>query len=169
MDTSKSKFWEFFRFTDKNGKMKSGTIVTSFSFAALFLIVYGAAYFFLIDWLEPLTRTWPVWLADLFSALVPAIIGAVLCGLPMRLLENKRLIPLAYIWLVIAALGFGIPLLISLRSDPEAQQIFLKLFLMMMVPSLLIGGGSAWWLYKRSVPETAPAEELPSWKKSYNR
>ena len=39
---------EFFRFT-KNGKMKSGTVAYSISLAALYLIVYGDAYYFLIE------------------------------------------------------------------------------------------------------------------------
>ena len=50
----KLEFREFFRFT-KDGKMKSGTVVYSFSLAALFLIVYGAAYYFLIYFLAPMT------------------------------------------------------------------------------------------------------------------
>ena len=82
--TRKADFKEFFRFT-KDGKMKSGTVAYSICLAALYLIVYGAAYYFLIDILAPLTNSWPIWASDLAGAIVPALLGALVLLIPVFL------------------------------------------------------------------------------------
>lgn len=142
------KDWELFRFTDKNGKMKSGTLVYSFSFAMLFLIVYGGIYYFAIDLLDPLTKSLPVWASDVIAAILPAMVGAVLCALPMKIIEAKKAVPLAYIWLAAFAIVFLIMMTIMLWEDKDALSIFLRLFLLMVPAPIVIGGGLADKLYR---------------------
>ena len=145
----KVEFKDFFRFT-KDGKMKSGTFAYSITYAALILVVYGAAYYFLIDVLAPLTKDLAPWLANLIGAIVPALVGALICLIPIALISNKKPFFLGYVWIAVFALIFLIAMIILLKDDREALSIFLHLFVIMVPAPLLIGGGSALYLWKRS-------------------
>ena len=145
----KVEFKDFFRFT-KDGKMKSGTFAYSITYAALILVVYGAAYYFMIDVLAPLTKDLAPWLSNLIGAIVPALVGALICLIPIELISNKKPFFLGYVWIAIFALIFLIAMIILLKDDREALSIFLHLFVIMVPAPLLIGGGSALYLWKRS-------------------
>ena len=145
----KVEFQEFFRFT-KDGKMKSGTFAYSITYAALILVVYGAAYYFMIDVLAPLTKDLAPWLANLIGAIVPALVGALICLIPIELISNKKPFFLGYVWIAVFALVFLIAMIILLKDDRDALSIFLHLFVIMVPAPLLIGGGSALYLWKRS-------------------
>ena len=145
----KVEFKDFFRFT-KDGKMKSGTFAYSITYAALILVVYGAAYYFMIDVLAPLTKDLAPWLANLIGAIVPALVGALICLIPIELISNKKPFFLGYVWIAVFALMFLIAMIILLKDDREALSIFLHLFVIMVPAPLLIGGGSALYLWKRS-------------------
>ena len=140
---------EFFRFT-KDGKMKSGTIAYSITFAALYLVVYGAAYYFMIDILGPLTQGLPIILSDIIGAVVPAILGAVLLLVPLKFISNKKPAFYGYVWLAVFALIFFIAMIILLNDDRDALSIFLRLFFIMVPAPLILGGGSTWLLWKKS-------------------
>ncbi|MBQ6342152.1 MAG: hypothetical protein IJI41_03400 [Anaerolineaceae bacterium] len=145
----KVEFKDFFRFT-KDGKMKSGTFAYSITYAALILVVYGAAYYFMIDVLAPLTKDLAPWLSNLIGAIVPALVGALICLIPIELISNKKPFFLGYVWIAIFALVFLIAMIILLKDDRDALSIFLHLFVIMVPAPLLIGGGSALYLWKRS-------------------
>ena len=149
-EKNKVEFKDFFRFT-KNGKMKSGTVVYSFSLAVLFLIVYGAAYYFLIDVLGPLTEGLPIFVSDLIGAVVPAIAGGLICMIPVLLMKERRYAVLAYLWLAVFAVLFLIVMTAMLWKEPDALSIFIRLFLIMVPAPLILGGGAAWYLYKRQL------------------
>ena len=140
---------DFFRFT-KDGKMKSGILSYSITFAAFYLVVYGAAYYFLIDVLAPLTNKIPIWLSDLIGAVVPAAAGALICLIPLKILSDKKPAFLGYVWIAVFAFVFLISMIIMLRDDQEALTIFLRLFVIMVPVPLLLGGGSSWYLWKKS-------------------
>ncbi len=144
----KLEFKEFFRFT-KNGKMKSGTVVYSFSLAVLFLIVYGAGYYFLIDVLAPLTKGLPVWASDTIGAIVPALLGGLVCLIPVLLLSERKYAVYAYIWIAAFALAFLIAMLVQLKDEKDALSVFIRLFVIMIPAPLIIGGGTAWYFYKK--------------------
>ena len=146
----KIAFRDFFRFT-KDGKMKSGTVVYSFSFALLYLIVYGAVYYFLIDILASLTDGMPVWAANLIGAIVPAVIGALICAIPLIWKDARRTALLGYLWVGVFGLIFLIAMCVLLRTDRDALRIFLSLFLSMFPAPMVLGGGLAWLLYKKQL------------------
>ena len=144
----KIEFRDFFRFT-KNGRMKSGTVVYSFSLAALFLVVYAAAYVFLIDPLALIANGMPVWASDLIGAVIPAVIGTLVCMIPVLLLSERKYALLAYIWIMAFALLFLIAMIVELKNDPDALSIFVHLFMIMVPAPLILGGGTAWYLYRK--------------------
>ena len=129
--------------------MKSGTVVYSFSLAALFLVVYAAAYVFLIDPLALIANGMPVWASDLIGAVIPAVIGTLVCMIPVLLLSERKYALLAYIWIMAFALLFLIAMIVELKNDPDALSIFVHLFMIMVPAPLILGGGTAWYLYKR--------------------
>ncbi len=129
--------------------MKSGTVVYSFSLAALFLVVYAVAYYFLIDLLASITDGMPVRAADLVGAVIPAIIGTVVCMIPVLLLSERKYALLAYLWIALFALMFLIAMIVELKSEPDARSIFIHLFVIMVPSPLILGGGAAWYLYKK--------------------
>ena len=153
MSDKKIDFKEFFRFT-KDGKMKSGTVVYSVSYAALYLVVYSAAYYFLIDVLAPISKGLPVWLSDLIGAFVPAVAGTLICMIPVLLISNKKPAFLGYVWLAAFALLFLAAMLILLWEDREALLLFLHLFIIMVPAPLILGGGSAWYIWKNAEKNT---------------
>ena len=157
-ESQKLEFKEFFRFT-KNGKMKSGTVAYSISLAALFFIVYGAAYYFLIDLLAPLTNGLPIWLSDLIGAIVPAIVGAGICLIPVLLLSDRRYALYAYIWNAAFSLTFLIAMIIALKDERDAMLIFIRLFAIMFPAPMILGFGSTWYFYKQQQKSDFPEEE----------
>lgn len=142
------EFREFFRFT-KDGKMKSGTVVYSFSLAVLFLIIYGAAYYYLIDVLAPMTQGLSIWASDTIGAVIPAVIGGLICLIPVVLLPERKYALFAYIWIAVFALAFLIAMLVQLKDEKDALNVFLRLFVIMVPAPLIIGGGTAWYLNKK--------------------
>ena len=145
----KLEFKEFFRFT-KDGKMKSGTFAYSITYAALYLVVYGAAYYLLVDVLAPATEGLPVWLSDVIAAVVPGIAGTLICLIPMKLISNKKPAFFGFVVIAVFALMFLISMIVMLKDDRDALSIFLRLFVIMVPVPLVLGGGSAWYLWKKS-------------------
>ena len=129
---------DFFRFT-RDGKMKSGTIAYSVSLAALFLIIYAAAYYYLIDVLALVTAGLPIWASDLVGAVVPGVIGSLLCLIPILLLQDKKLALYAYRCIAGFAVVFLIAMALLLKDDKDALLLFIRLFLI-MVPVPLVTG-----------------------------
>ena len=139
--------------------MKSGTFAYSITFAALYLVVYGAAYYLLVDVLAPVTDGLPVWLSDVIGAIIPGLAGVVVCLIPLILIGNKKPAFLGYVWLAIFALMFLIAMCIMLKDDRDALAIFLRLFVIMVPVPLVLGGGSAWYLWKKSERLNDTAED----------
>lgn len=119
--------------------MKSGTIAYSVCLAALFLIIYAAAYYFLIDLLASVTAGLPIWASDLVGAVVPGVIGSLICLIPTLLLQDRRPALYAYCWIAGFAVLFLTAMALLLKDDKDALLLFLRLFLI-MVPVPLITG-----------------------------
>ena len=95
-------FWSAFQMTE-NGKVKSTLLLYSFCLCWVYIAVYVACFAFLLDPLESLLSGAPTALVCLVEALVPALVGTVICMLPWPLFQEKRLIPVSYIWMLLLA------------------------------------------------------------------
>jgi len=160
----KNSFWDIFRFT-KNGRPQSAVIVMTFSYSMLFLAIDLISYFTLIDLMNALLSGGPTWLENLAESLVPAIVGAVICALPMLWVKEKRYVPMAYVWLACYAVALFAAMAITLHAEPEARGLFLRLYLMTVPAPILLGGGLAGWLYRWYRKKNPPLEEPDSWKR----
>ena len=152
MDDQNEKitFKDFFRFTTKDGRMKSSTVVYSFSWAALYIVIYFAVFYFTMGILERGTASMSIFLSDLIGAVVPAVIGTLICWIPIHFLSNKKPAFLGFVWDAAFALTFFIVMALMLREDHDAFMIFLRLFMALVPLPLLLGGGMAWLEWKKS-------------------
>lgn len=153
-------FWSAFQMTE-GGKVKSTLLLYSFCLCWVFIAVYGLAFFFLVPPLHALIGGAPVLLVNLAESLVPAILGAAVCGLAWLLPGDRRLLPASYLWLALLMLACLIALLIMLRG--EATALVLQFFAMFVLPPILLGGGLSLLLYyrywKNRVSDTAALEK----------
>ena len=76
-------FWSAFQMME-NGRVKSTLMLYSFCLCWVFAAVYGAAIALLIGPLHMLMAGSPVFLENLVTALVPAVLGTAVCCLTCR-------------------------------------------------------------------------------------
>lgn len=161
-------FWNIFLPT-KDGKVKSTLIVNSFCFSILCLGIYILAYLLLIDALHGALAEAPVWLSNLASSLLPGLLGTAVCCAFHFLFREKKIVPAAYAWQLVYAVGAILWLLISL---PAGDRAFAANLMLMVVPvPLLSGCALSAYLYvqhKKKLP-AEPAEEPPPWKQKKAR
>jgi hypothetical protein len=146
-ESKADKFWNIFLFT-KNGKLKSTLIVNSFSLSLLFMAIYGLSYLMLIDPLENmLAARYGVALASFAESAVPALAGTVLCCSLFFVFRDKRLVPGAYVWLLL----FSLRAFLSARHAAERDRgVFLSLYGMIVPAPLILGGGCSAYLYENA-------------------
>lgn len=158
-------FWNIFLPT-KDGKVKSTLIVNSFCFSVLCLAVYIVCYLLLIDVLhEVFAAHTPVWLNNLIGSVFPALIGTAACCSFHFLFREKKIIPAAYTWQLLYAIGAILYILIGL---PQETRAFAVNLLVMVVPAPLISGcalSAFLYLRHRKKMPQGPVEELPPWKR----
>lgn len=142
-------FWSAFQMTE-NGKVKSTLLMYSFCLSVVFLGIYGALYYFMIDPLHMLTSGAPDAVESLVGTLVPAVVGtAVCCALVWPLSKEKRLLPVAYVWFFLWALACLITMLVLLQGEGEARRLFLQFFVLFFPAPVVLGNGAALILYYR--------------------
>lgn len=162
-ESNADKFWNIFLFT-KNGKVKSTFIVNSFSLSLLFVAIYALSYLILIDPLESMLAVrYGVALASFAESAVPALVGSALCCSLFFVFRDKRLVPGAYIWLLLFSLFVLIYLLVTLQSGDLG--VFLGLYGMIVPAPILLGGGCSAYLYIKRKKAEPPVQELPRWKR----
>ena len=155
-------FWNIFLFT-KDGKVKSTLLVNSFSLSVLFLAVYVLSYFFLIDWIDKaVASVLPVFLTNVLESVLPAVAASLLCSLLFFVFREKRLVPLAHLWLLLYALVLLIGVSIGLAADVRA--LFWRIYAAFVLPAVFIGGALSVLLYRLDQKRRPAAEPLPEKK-----
>ena len=157
-------FWSAFQMTE-NGKVKSTLILYSFCLCCVFIAVYFAAFAFLLDPLDALVSGAPKVVVYLVEALVPALVGTVVCALSWPLYKDKRLMLAAFIWIFLLAIACLIAMLILMKDEPEARGLFLQFFAQAVPAPVLLGGGLSAFLYSRYLKNPPAVKEADSWKR----
>ena len=139
MTQKKHSFRDLFSMV-KDGKLKSTFFMYSFALSFLFLIVYGVSYLYLIDPIENLFRSSPVWLKALMESFLPALAATIVCVGCQCVAKNKRIAAAALVWLSLYALLTWILMLCTLEA--EEYRMFIQLFLSVIPFPLLLGGGA---------------------------
>ncbi len=160
------KFWSSFLFTE-NGKPKSSFFLYTFCLSAVFVVLYIAAFHFIVDWLAPVTESWPVFLGNLFGSLSCSAVGIVAGWLLHRWFRDKRLIFGTYIWLAVYVIASVITMAIML-SGTDSMSVFLVFALWFAFIPVTLGLIFFFLLFRRDC-KPVNKEEEPEWKKYVNR
>ena len=159
-------FWSIFLFT-KNGKVKSTTLIYSFSLSILFLAVFTALYLLLIDPIElALAGKAPAWLRSLCESLAPALLGALLTASLCFVFKEKKLVWMAYAWLWL----YAVVMLIGVAAGlaPDVRRDFFLLYAMVVPAPLVFGTALSVLLYVRDL-KRFPAVPEPREKRPWER
>jgi hypothetical protein len=157
-------FWSAFQMME-NGRVKSTLMLYSFCLCWVFAAVYGAAIALLIGPLHMLMAGSPVFLENLVTALVPAVLGTAVCCLTWLLPGDKRKLPAAYLWLTLLMLACLIALLILLKGEQGAQILALQFFGMFVLIPLIMGDGMSILLFYRYWKHKPPVKDVAELRK----
>ena len=157
-------FWSAFQMME-NGRVKSTLMLYSFCLCWVCAAVYGAAIALLIGPLHMLMAGSPVFLENLVTALVPAVLGTAVCCLTWLLPGDKRKLPAAYLWLTLLMLACLIALLILLKGEQGAQILALQFFGMFVLVPLIMGDGMSILLFYRYWKHKPPVKDVAELRK----
>lgn len=162
------RFWRSLLFTE-NGKPKSGFLIYTFCLSAVFIALHLLAFTYIVDWLAPLTESWPLVLGNLTSSLSVSA-AVLLVGFVLhRLLKDKRLMLGTYLWLLLYTAAAIITMALVLQ-DAEAMKLFLRFALWFVLIPVGLGLALFYLLYRRDYrPETPAQTDEPAWKKNVRR
>ena len=157
-------FWSAFQMTE-NGRVKSTLLLYSFCLCWVFIAVYAASFAFLLDPLDALVSGAPGIVAHVVEAVVPALVGAVVCVLPWPIIKDKRIIPASYTWIFLLSMACLIAMLVMMKDEPEARNLFLQFFVQAVPAPILLGGGLSAFLYSRYLKKLPAVKKTESWKR----
>lgn len=159
-------FWKAFLFTE-DGKPKSGFMVYTVCLSLVYVLLLIGAFNLAINWLGPVTASWPVFLGNLVQSLAASGAGIVVALVLHRLLSDKRLMLGTYLWLAAYALLVCVAMLFML-GDREAFGAFLHFFAWFIAVPVALGLLVTYLLYRRDYVPPKREEDQP-WKKFTQR
>ena len=143
----KRRFWQNLLIMD-SGDLKKLLSLSSLMLALGILIVYILAFILLVPLIDRLIGGGPVILVNLAESLIPALLATGAVMLLWPLFRDKRVLPAAYLWLVLLTVVLLVIVLVKLADDPDAGRFFLYIFGWDVLPGLLIGNLAAWTKYR---------------------
>lgn len=156
-------FWKSFLFTE-NGKPKSGLIIYTFCLSFVFVGLYIAGFWLVIETVSPRLEGLPILWGNLLQSLLVGAAGCALSALLHLLLPDKRLAFGAHIWLAVYAVACVVTLCVMLGrwEDISAMLVFCGWFV--AIP-LAMGLVTTWLLFRRDYVPPQQGEAEPEWKK----
>lgn len=151
-------FWNAFQMTE-NGRIKSTLLLNSFCLAILFVAVYAVTFLLLTDPIHSLFSGAPLAVENVVNALVPAVVGTAVCSLFHFLCQPQTLVA-AYLWLAALSVACLVTMVILLRGESGAIQLFLQFFAMLIPAPLVCGLASTCWVLRRKQRSGTSAETI---------
>jgi len=130
----------------------------SFCLSLLFFALYATSYMLLIDVIEKAMPTASVFTRNLAQSVLPGLAASFVCVPLFFVFPDRRLVPVAYLWLLAYALIALITM--ALLTSADEFKIFLYFFAM-LTPTGLISGGIPSLLLLRRYRQNQ-AKENPS-------
>lgn len=161
-----SKFWDAFRMT-KNGRVKSTLLLYSFALSFVFIAVYGAAYWVLLDVLEIGLRNFLGYRLLVFvESFVPALLGSLVCCVFHFIFHDKKMVLFSYGWIILYVVLIG--LAAYEVFSPQELAVLWTLMVQFILPSVGLGMIFAVVLYVRHRKNDPfkKYQELPDWKRN---
>jgi len=140
------RFWGAL-FLNEHGRPKSAMFLYSFCLSLLFFALYAASYGLLIDVLEKAFAGASVPVRNAAESVLPGLAATIVCCSMFFLFPDRRLVPAAYIWLAVYALGALVTT--AFLTPKEEFRIFLYFFAMLVPAGLVSGGTVSFLLYRR--------------------
>ncbi len=159
-------FWKAFLFTE-DGKPKSGLMVYTFCLSLVYVLLYVVAFNFSIEWLSPVTETWPAAAGNLVQSLAAGAALVLISLVLHRLFSDKRLMLGCHLWLGLYALLVCVSM-VFLLGDRETFGAFLHFFVWFMLIPVILGLVVTYLLYRRDYVPPKREEDQP-WKKFTQR
>jgi len=159
------RFWESFLFTE-NGKPKSSLMIYTFCLSFVFLAVYVVCFLLMISLQVKLLSSLPAFASNVIVSLLASAAGLLICCIPHRFMQDKRLVFGAHLWLLLYAIASLIAMLIML--DGEATNVLLVFFGWFVAIPLAVSLPVTAYLYRRD-HHPKQSEPEPEWKKYVNR
>ena len=131
------QFWRVL-FLDEHGRPKSALFLYSFCLSLLFFVIYALSYVFLIDVIERAMPGASVLSRNIAQSVLPGLAASIVCCALFFVFSDRRLVPLAYLWLAVYALIALITM--AFLTSKDEYLIFLYFFAM-LVPAGLVSGG----------------------------
>lgn len=160
-------FWRSFLLTE-DGKPKSGLLIYTFCLSFVFLGIYIAAFWLVIEELtQPLSALPPV-LGNLVQSILVGIAASALSTVMHKLLPDKRLAFGTHLWLAVYVVASVITLAIML-GDWSIIGTMLVFALWFAVIPVAMGLVVTYLLHRRDYVPPRQAEEKPEWTKYTQR
>ncbi|MGN1025358.1 MAG: hypothetical protein ACI4P4_03015 [Faecousia sp.] len=160
-------FWRSFLLTE-DGKPKSGLLIYTFCLSFVFLGIYIAAFWLVIEELtQPLSALPPV-LGNLIQSVLVGIAASALSTVMHMLLPDKRLAFGTHLWLAVYVVACVITLAIML-GDWSLIGTMLVFALWFAVIPVAMGLGVTYLLFRRDYVPPRQVEEKPEWTKYTQR
>ena len=140
------RFWAALFLTEE-GRPKSATLLYSFCLSLLFVGVYAIAYGFLIDRLELAFAAQSVAVRNALQSVLPGLTGSAVCCATWFLFKDRRLVPAAYLWLIVYALAALVAM--AFITSGEEYRIFLYFFALLVPTGLVSGAAASFLLYRQ--------------------
>ncbi len=163
-----SGFWKAFLFTE-DGKPKSSLIIYTFFLSFIFIGLYIAGFYLIIEGTTGLLSGLPAFWGNLLQSLAVGAAGSLTGLLIHVLLKDKRLAFGAHLWLAFYLVAMVVTLLIMLKGDTGAIRAMLEFVLWFAVIPVTIGLAVTCLLYRRDYEPPTDRREEPEWKKYIDR
>ena len=160
-------FWRSFLLTE-DGKPKSGLLIYTFCLSFVFLGIYIAAFWLVIEALsQPLSALPPV-LGNLIQSVLVGIAASALSTVMHMLLPDKRLAFGTHLWLTVYVVVCVITLAI-MQGEWSLIGAMLVFALWFAVIPVAMGLAVTYLLYRRDYVPPRQVEEKPEWTKYTQR
>lgn len=109
----------------ENGHLKSTLLMYSFALSFVFLAIYVLMYFLLLQPLDALLAGHAeTGIINLIESFVPSLLASLVCLLSFLIVREKKIIPIAFVFILIYALGILFLILFGEGSDGSLLHIF---------------------------------------------
>ena len=136
-------FWDLFALTE-NGHLKNTTLMYAFALSFLFIFIYGVAYFAL---LQPLDRmlagNFSVRLVNIIESAVPSLAATTLCMCAFMIIQEKKIIPLAYAFVFV----YAVVILVIILADQGTADPLLQVYLLFVPIPVIMGCAASALIY----------------------
>lgn len=139
------QFWRVL-FLDEHGRPKSALFLYSFCLSLLFFTFYALSYGFLIDVIERAMPGASVLVRNIAQSVLPGLAASIVCCALFFVFSDRRLVPVAYIWLAVYALIALITM--AFLTSKDEFSIFLYFFAMLVPVGLISGGVTSLLLFR---------------------